>query len=255
MAGVMHFPWDEVLIFGTSLCIIVPVVLEMLALHHSTSEDDRFWTHAALIFTTVYAVFGSANYVVQLATVIPAKIHGSLTSIQVLEQTPHSLLWDFDALAYISLGLAMWLVVPALGRSEIERRARWSCIANLFATALAGVVYFYPTFSSTLLLLGLPWAVTAPLAMLLLALTLRERARGGVQRRTPYRLPAGRRGNEFERRAPASADTAHVTGSTPIVAATEDSLNCPRTHRRGQCSASCSFRSIARSSPSRRVSP
>ncbi|HTK52186.1 MAG TPA: hypothetical protein VL308_09890 [Gemmatimonadaceae bacterium] len=183
MAGMLRFPLDEILIFGTSLCIIVPFVLEMLALHHSTSDDNRFWTHGALIFTTAYAVFGSANYVVQLTTVIPAKLRGTLAAVQVLEQTPHSLLWDFDALAYISMGVALLLGIPALGHAGVERGARWACIANLIATALAGVVYFYPRFSSNLLLLGSPWAVTAPLSMFLLALVLRERAHGSVGRR------------------------------------------------------------------------
>src|SRR5881275_2771148 len=47
--GVLHFPLDEILIFGTSLCIVVPFVLEMLALHHTRPLEGRFWTHAGLI--------------------------------------------------------------------------------------------------------------------------------------------------------------------------------------------------------------
>jgi hypothetical protein len=35
------------------------------------------------------------------------------------------------------------------------------------------VVYFAPTFSNRLLLLGFPWGITAPAFMLLLALALR----------------------------------------------------------------------------------
>lgn len=182
IAGVLHFPYDEILIFGTSLCIIVPFLLEILAVHHSTSEDDRFWTHAAVLFAAIYAVFGSANYVVQLATVIPAKLHGARASVQVLEQTPHSLLWDFDALGYMSMGLALLFVVPVLGRTGVERLARWFCIGNLIATGLAGIVYFYPSFSTKLLLIGLPWGITAPLSMLFIALTLRERAMASDRR-------------------------------------------------------------------------
>jgi len=182
--GTVHFPMDEILIFGTSLCIIVPFVLEMLALHQSTVEGNRFWTHGALIFTTMYAVFGSANYVIQLTTVIPAKLRGTLAAYQVLEQSPHSLLWDFDALAYISMGVAFLLLVPALEKSGVERWARWSCIGNLVATALAGVVYFYPRFSTRVLLLGLPWGVTAPLTMLLVALALRGKSQHPVTNAT-----------------------------------------------------------------------
>jgi len=175
VVGVLRFPLDDLLIFGTSLCIVVPFVLEMLALHHTTSGDNRFWTRAALIFTTMYATFAAANYVIQLTTVIPAKLRGAAESIRFLDQTPHSLLWDFDALAYIAMGIATLLIIPALGASVVERRARLACMANVVATVLAGIVYFYPTYSYKLLLLGFFWAITAPLFMLLLAIALRKR--------------------------------------------------------------------------------
>lgn len=178
--GVLRFPLDEILIFGTSLCIVVPFVFEILALHYSTPVDQRFWTHAALIFTTMYAVFGTANYVVQLTTVIPAKLRGAADTVRVLEQTPHSLLWDFDAIAYIAMGLATLVLIPVLRNAGVERWARMACIANVVATLLAGVVYFYPTYSYKLLLLGFPWGITAPLFMLLLALALRPRSIEGA---------------------------------------------------------------------------
>ena len=175
VGGVLRFPADEILIYGTSLCIVVPFILEMLAFHHLTTPDKRFWTHASLIFTTVYAVFVTANYVVQLATVIPAKLRGASEAIRVLEQTPHSLFWDYDAVGYISMGLASLLAVPAVGSVGFERWVRLSLIANALVTPLISIVYFYPTFSPRLLFLGFPWAITAPLFMLMLAIMLRRR--------------------------------------------------------------------------------
>src|SRR5689334_19857410 len=97
VTGLLHFPLDEILIYGTSLCIVVPFVLEMLALHYVTPTSKKFWGHAALTFTIIYAVFVTANYVVQLATVIPMRLKGAVDKILILEQTPHSLFWDFDA--------------------------------------------------------------------------------------------------------------------------------------------------------------
>lgn len=175
LAGVLRFPLDEILIYGTSLCIVVPFLLEMLALHHLTPDDSRFWSHAALIFTSIYAVFVTANYVVQLATVVPAKLGGASAAVRVLEQTPHSLFWDYDAVGYMSMGLATLLAVPAVGRDGFERWVRASLIANALVTPLIGLVYFYPTFSERLLLVGFPWAITAPLSMLMLALMLGKR--------------------------------------------------------------------------------
>lgn len=176
IAKVLPFPFDEILIYGTSLCIALPFLLEMLALHYLTDPDKRFWTHAALIFTTIYVVFVTSNYVVQLATVIPAKLRGSVDSIRILDQTPHSLFWDYDALGYISMGLAALFAVPAVGQEGFEKRVRLALLAHAFVTPLIGIVYFHPAFSADLLLfLGLPWVVTAPLFMLLLAVTLRRR--------------------------------------------------------------------------------
>jgi hypothetical protein len=175
IVGVLHFPLDEILIFGASLCIVVPFVLEMLAFHHSSAIAKRIWTHAVLIFTTMYAVFATTNYVVQLATVIPAKMRGTEETVRLLEQTPHSLLWDVDAMAYIMMGIATLVSIPALDDTAADRRVRIACIANVAATMLSCVVYFHPAYSNTVLLLGIPWAVTAPAFMLLLAIALRTR--------------------------------------------------------------------------------
>jgi hypothetical protein len=175
VVGALRFPLDEILIYGTSLCIVIPFILEMLSLHYLTPYDKKFWTHASLIFTVVYAVFVTANYVVQLATVIPLKMKGASEALSVLDQTPHSLFWDYDAIGYISMGLATLFAIPALSGRGFEKWVRISFIAHVLVTPLISVVYFYPTFSQNLLFLGFPWAVTAPLFMVLLAVMLRRR--------------------------------------------------------------------------------
>lgn len=169
LAGILQFPMDEILIYGTSLCIVIPFLLEMLAFHYSTSQEKRFWTHGALIFSTIYAIFVLANYIVQLATVIPMKLRGEVHKISILEQTPHSLFWDFDAIGYIFMGLATLIAIPALDKRGFQSRVRVSFLANALVTPLIAFVYFYPAYSTKLLILGFPWAITAPLSMLLLA--------------------------------------------------------------------------------------
>ena len=74
------------------------------------------------------------------------------------------------------MGLATLMAIPAIGDSSFERRVKWSLRAHALITPLIAFVYFYPTFSETLLLLGFPWAITAPLFMALLAIMLRRRA-------------------------------------------------------------------------------
>ena len=171
---VVTYPTDERLIYGTSLCIVIPFIIEILALHYTTPEHKKFWTHAALVFTILYAAFVTANYVVQLATVIPNTLKGRLDEVRILQQTPHSLFWNFDALGYIFMGLATLVAIPAFERKGFQKWVRMSFIANAAVTPLISMVYFYPTYSYNLLLLGFPWAVTAPLSMLLLALSFRK---------------------------------------------------------------------------------
>jgi hypothetical protein len=142
----------------------------MLALHYVTADEKKFWSHAALIFSIIYSVFVTANYIVQLATVIPKKLTGGVDEIRVLEQTPHSLFWDFDALGYIFMGLAMLAALPAFEKHSFQKWVRLTFLANVMVTPLITTVYFYPTFTNKLLFLGFPWGITAPLAMLMLAL-------------------------------------------------------------------------------------
>ena len=145
VAGMIGFPLDERLIYGASLCIVVPFVLVMLALHYITPQEKKIWSHAALVFTTLYAMFVTANYVVQLATVIPMKLKG--LSAGLLEQTPHSLFWDFDAIGYLFMGLACLAAAPVFKKDGFQKWVRLSFLANAAVTPLISVVYFYPIYS------------------------------------------------------------------------------------------------------------
>ena len=167
---VIGYPLDGILIYSFSLCIVIPFLLEILALHYVTSAEKQFWSHAAVLCTVIYAVFVSANYIVQLATVIPMSLAGKLQEVAILDQTPHSLFWNFDALGYIFMGLATLFAVPVFAKTGTQLWARRAFLANGLVTPLIAFVYFYPTFSERLLMIGLPWAITAPGSMFLLAL-------------------------------------------------------------------------------------
>ena len=169
IVGLVSYPWDELLIYGFSLFIATPFMLALLALHYVTPAEKRFWSHAAVLFAVMYAIYVNLNYIVQLTAVIPYAAPNP-----VLVQTPHSLFWTVDALGYIALGLATLFAVPLFAKQGIQKWVRWFFLANGLITPLISFVYFYPTFSTTLLLLGLPWIVTATGSILLLALFFRS---------------------------------------------------------------------------------
>jgi hypothetical protein len=167
---VVAFPLDAILIYALSLCITIPFLLSMLALHYVVPNDKKIWSHAALLFSVIYVTYVTLNYVVQLATVIPASLSGTLDEVRILDQTPHSLFWNVDALGYICLGLVTLFAYFVFKGSTEHTWLKWMLLANALVTPLISFVYFYPHFSYNLLLLGLPWIITAPGSMLLLAL-------------------------------------------------------------------------------------
>jgi hypothetical protein len=168
---------DSIIAFTSSLIIAVPFLLAMLALHYTVSEEKRFWTHAAVVFAIIYATYCTLNYVVQLTTVIPAGYSWTFTNQQgtagplsILNQTPHSLFWDMDALGYIFLSLSTLFAFPVFGKHGLEKWVRLFFLANGLDIPLSVIVYFYPGFSVGQLLLGLPWGILVPGCLLLLAL-------------------------------------------------------------------------------------
>jgi hypothetical protein len=130
LLGVIRYPLDEILIYGFSLCIVIPFLLEMLALHYITPPEKKFWSHAALIFTILYVAFVTANYIVQLATVIPMTLQGASDEILMLKQTPHSLFWDFDAIGYIFMGFATLFAVPIFEQQGFQKWVRYSFLGD-----------------------------------------------------------------------------------------------------------------------------
>lgn len=167
VAGFIKFPVDAYLIYGFSLGIATPYVIAVIALHRLLPTEKRIWSHVALAFAIMYATYVNLNYVVQLTTVIPATLQESLYEIRVLDQTPHSLFWDIDALGYICMGISTFFLGFAI--SAQRKWLRRFLFANGLMVPVISFVYFYAHFSTAILFIGLPWAITAPGSLVLLA--------------------------------------------------------------------------------------
>ena len=59
-------------------------------------------------------------------------------------------------------------------RQGFQKWVRYACLAHALVTPLIAFVYFYPHFSNNLLLVATPWAITAPLFMLLIAIYFKK---------------------------------------------------------------------------------
>jgi len=173
---------DSFIGYGTSLLIPVPFLLTMLVLHYIIPAEKKFWTHTAIAFAIIYTTYNTLNYVVQLASVLPAGYtwtfenqQGTVGPLSLLNQTPHSLFWDMDGLGYIFLSLSTLFAFPVFENHGLQNWLRWFFIANALIIPLFAIVYFYPGYSVPQLFLGLPWGITVPGSMLLLALFFRSK--------------------------------------------------------------------------------
>jgi hypothetical protein len=183
---------DATIAFGFSLIIATPFLLAMLALHYTVPEEKKFWTHVAVVFAAIYTTYCTLNYVVQLTTVIPAGYfwtfenqQGTPGPLSLLNQTPHSLFWDIDALGYIFLNLATLSAFPVFEKRGLQKWVRGFFLANGLITPLFAIAYFYPTFSVPVLMLGLPWAITVPGCLLLLSLFFKRKLSISLERTFP----------------------------------------------------------------------
>nr|PZN53543.1 MAG: hypothetical protein DIU61_09280 [Bacteroidota bacterium] len=167
IVGVLAFPVDAYLIYGFSLGIAAPFVVATISLYHLLPAEKRFWAHIALAFAVMYAIYVNLNYVVQVVTVLPAAQRGTLEEVRILDQTPHSLFWDIDALGYICMGISTFFL--GLAFSKEQKWLRIFLFTNAAMVPVISFVYFYPTFSTTILLIASPWIVTTCGSLLLLA--------------------------------------------------------------------------------------
>lgn len=168
VAGMLHYPLGDRLIYSFSLAIAPPFLLAMLAFYDLLPAERRFWSHAALLFAQLYAAYVILMYVVQLATVIPASLNDPRDTILTVK--PHSFFWTLDAIGYICLGISTFFAAFALNKKSDHPWLRRFLLANGLVVPLICVAYFYPHFSTLILLIGSPWLITAPGSMLLLAL-------------------------------------------------------------------------------------
>jgi hypothetical protein len=72
------------------------------------------------------------------------------------------------------MGFATLFAVPIFEQQGFQRWVRYSFLVHSLVTPLIVFVYFYPNFSEQLLLMAIPWGITAPLSMLLLAIMFKQ---------------------------------------------------------------------------------
>jgi hypothetical protein len=160
-----------IVLLTPSLLLAPSFALLMLCVHYYAPEDKKVWSHAGLIFATVYTVMVSINYYVQLTLVVPHLMRGEVESIRLFLFTPFdSFIYSVDVLGYSFMSLSTLFAAFVLTGAGLERTARRFLIANgLLIPFLALQIYYHPLIWPASL-----WAITFPGATISLGILFRR---------------------------------------------------------------------------------
>jgi hypothetical protein len=174
VAGVLHDPWDRILIFAPSLVLAPAFVLAVVAVHEGAAPDRRIFSLGALALAILYAADVSLVYVVQLGSVIPHDRAGQGAIVAFAACCkPGMPATAIDLLGYTYMSLSTLLLAPVFPGAGIRRWLRAALIANgALAPFLLGQLAW-----PALIYVGALWLVTFPASMILLALMFAARAK------------------------------------------------------------------------------
>lgn len=142
-----------------SLLLAPSFALLILSIHYYAPEDKKIWSHAAVMFATVYVVMVSINYYVQLTLVVPHMIRGETDSIQPFLFTPFdSFIYSVDVLGYSFMSLSTLFGAFVFTKPGLSQTIRFFMLANgILIPFLAFQIYYHPLIWPASL-----WAVTFP---------------------------------------------------------------------------------------------
>ena len=175
-------PLGLVVLLTPSLFLGSSFLVLIVSIHQLTPPDKRVWSHAAIVFATIYTALISIVYFVQLTLVTPRIAHGRIEGIEVFLFVPFdSFLYAVDILGYSFMSVATLFAAQAFTNSGLHRVVRLFLLANgLLLPFIALQMYFH-----SLIWVAALWAVTFPGSTWMLAILFQ---RAGTIETTPNRL-------------------------------------------------------------------
>jgi hypothetical protein len=161
-----------VVLLVPSLFLGLSFVLMMLSVHHRAPQDKRIWTHAALVFATIYGTFICMNYFVQLTFVAPHLYRNNVGAdvSPFLFNVFNSFVYSVDLLGYTFMSLATLFAAFAYKGTGLEKTVRWFLIANgMLIPFLTLQTFYHP-----LLWVASLWGITLPGSAITLAVHFRR---------------------------------------------------------------------------------
>lgn len=164
-------PFGLALLLTPSLLLGSAFLVLMAALHRVAPPPRSVFSQTALAFATAYATLTGLVYFVQLTLVAPRLSAGDTADIAVFLFTPYrSFLFAVDLLGYSFMSIATLFGAFALPATAAARGAKIAMLANGLLVPFLAFQMYWPD----LIYAASLWAVTFPVAMILLAALFRQ---------------------------------------------------------------------------------
>jgi hypothetical protein len=180
-AAAEFVPRDFIWMYFALVMMLAFVVLAACVREHAAEDRRVFGTIGLSLAVTSFTVI-AVDYFIQLRTVQPALLKGELDGLAIVSQyNPHGIFIALEELGFLALGLSFAFLALSLGRSRLERAARWVFLVSsaLIVATFVGMSAFFGfeleyRFEVTAIMFG--W-LTLMVAGALLALVFRRWAR------------------------------------------------------------------------------
>ncbi len=169
----MSTPLGIIVLLVPSLFLGSSFAVLMVCVHYIAPAEKKIWSHAAILFATIYAALISINYYVQLTLVLPHMLRHDIENVRFLLFVPFdSFLYSVDILGYSFMSLATLFAAFVFRPDGLERTIRRCLIGNgLLIPFIALQNYWHPLIWPASL-----WAITFPGSTISLAILFRKQA-------------------------------------------------------------------------------
>lgn len=147
-----------------SILLAVSFLIFCVSVHYLACDDQKIWSHLAMNFGLIYIAISLANYLIQLITVVPSVVSGSLNGLEkMVSGNPNSV---FFAL----MGSYFFMCISLFLESLLYKRrirlflyiASIGCIVFFIIGAISSITAF-------LMLGAISWVGGTVIGMLLIS--------------------------------------------------------------------------------------
>lgn len=142
-------------------------------IHYYAPDEKKIWSHMGIVFSLVYAIICTTNYLIQIIAITPSLLNKELDGVTIFAPAyPNSIFFALMG-SYIFMCIASFFISAVFTGGRLETAIRWS----FFCTGLSGVTIIIGAFIGTFLIIPLSgglWFISLTTGAILLAVLFRR---------------------------------------------------------------------------------